>query len=80
MGASVDERPDGINLRGPATLQGATVESNSDHRIAMALAVAGLVATGPTTVEDADCVAVSYPDFFTELRTISLPRSRGRAG
>jgi len=80
MGASVDERPDGIKVRGPATLQGATVESNGDHRIAMALAVAGLVATGPTTVDDADCVAVSYPDFFTALRTMSLPRSRGRAG
>ena len=80
MGASVDERPDGISVDGRCALRGATVVSNGDHRIAMALAIAGLAATGPTRIEDADCVAVSYPNFFAELRTISLPRSRGRAG
>src|SRR3989440_9169036 len=80
MGASVDERPDGISVGGRCALRGATVASNGDHRIAMALAIAGLAATGPTRIEDADCVAVSYPNFFAELRTISLPRSRGRAG
>jgi len=71
MGAVVEERPDGITVHGPSTLQGATVSPNGDHRIAMALAIAGLVASGPTTIEDADCVAVSYPDFFNQLRTIS---------
>src|ERR1700737_2821565 len=45
--------------------------AHGDHRIAMALAVAGLVASGPTTVEDADCVAVSYPDFFTDLQGLA---------
>src|SRR5207244_7446814 len=78
MGASVNERPDGISVDGRCALRGATVASNGDHRIAMALAIAGLAATGPTRIEDADCVAVSYPNFFAELRTISLPRSRGR--
>jgi 3-phosphoshikimate 1-carboxyvinyltransferase len=70
MGAVVEERPDGISVHGPSPLHGATVESNGDHRIAMALAVAGLVASGPTTIEDADCVAVSYPDFFHQLRNL----------
>ncbi|TMC28552.1 MAG: 3-phosphoshikimate 1-carboxyvinyltransferase [Chloroflexi bacterium] len=71
MGTAVDERPDGISVHGPAALRGATVSSNGDHRIAMALAIAGLTASGPTTIEDADCVAVSYPDFFTQLRAIT---------
>ena len=71
MGATVEERHDGITLHGPATLQGATVDSRGDHRIAMALAVAGLTASGPTTIEDADAVAVSYPEFFLHLREVT---------
>jgi 3-phosphoshikimate 1-carboxyvinyltransferase len=71
MGAIVDERADGVSIHGPARLGGATVESHGDHRIAMALAVAGLVASGPTTIEDADAVAVSYPDFFAHLRELA---------
>ena len=71
MGASVDERPDGISVDGRCALRGATVDSNSDHRIAMALAIAGLVATGPTRIEDADCVAVSYPEFFATLSRVT---------
>ena len=71
MGAIVDERPDGVSIHGQARLLGASVGSHGDHRIAMALAVAGLVASGPTTIEDADCVAVSYPDFFSDLRELT---------
>ena len=66
-----NSRPDGIIVEGPSALRGATVESNGDHRIAMALAIAGLAATGPTTIEDADCVAVSYPEFFATLRQVT---------
>jgi 3-phosphoshikimate 1-carboxyvinyltransferase len=71
MGAVVEERPDGVSLHGPARLRGATVESHGDHRVAMALAVAALTASSPTTIEGADCVAVSYPNFFADLRKIS---------
>ena len=71
MGATVDERPDGVSIEGPAVLHGATVESHGDHRVAMALAVAALTASGPTTIEAADCVAVSYPDFFAQLRELT---------
>ena len=85
MGAAVDERSDGVSVRGPARLRGATVESHGDHRIAMALAIAGLAAAGPTRIDGADCVAVSYPNFFADLRTISglLPSpgsGEGRGG
>jgi len=71
MGAIVEERPDGVSVHGPAPLHGATVESQGDHRVAMALAVAALVASSPTTIEGADCVAVSYPNFFTQLQELT---------
>jgi 3-phosphoshikimate 1-carboxyvinyltransferase len=71
LGAAVDERPDGISIHGPARLHGATVESHGDHRIAMALAIAALTASGATRIESADSVAVSYPNFFVQLREIS---------
>ena len=71
MGAKVEERPDGVSVHGPAVLRGATVDSHGDHRVAMALAVAGLVASGSTMIEGADCVAVSYPNFFAQLQEIT---------
>jgi 3-phosphoshikimate 1-carboxyvinyltransferase len=71
MGAIVEERPDGVSIKGPTTLRGATVESHGDHRVAMALAVAALVASSPTTIEGADCVAVSYPSFFAQLQELT---------
>lgn len=71
MGAEVDERPEGISLRGPAPLRGAQIDSYGDHRIAMAFAIAALIADGPTTIHDSDAVAVSYPGFFKDLQEIS---------
>ena len=71
MGAIVEERSAGVSVKGPSALHGATVDSHGDHRVAMALAVAALVASGPTTIEDADCVAVSYPNFFTQLQELT---------
>jgi 3-phosphoshikimate 1-carboxyvinyltransferase len=71
MGAVVEERPDGVSIKGPTPLNGTTVESHGDHRVAMALAVAALTALGPTTIDDADCVAVSYPNFFAQLRELT---------
>ena len=67
MGASVEERQDGLTVHGGSRLHGASVRSYGDHRIAMALAVAGLVAEGETTIEGAECVAVSFPGFFDRL-------------
>jgi len=67
FGADITEMPDGLIIRGRATLQGATVESYGDHRIAMALAVAGLAAQGTTTIRGAECVNISFPGFFEVL-------------
>jgi 3-phosphoshikimate 1-carboxyvinyltransferase len=63
MGVRIDERPDGIVVQGGQRLRGAHVASGGDHRMAMALAVAGLVADGETVVEDVACVQTSFPTF-----------------
>ena len=55
-------------------LQGAEIDSRGDHRIAMAFAIAALVADGPTSIQDGDAVAVSYPGFFRALQEISDAR------
>jgi 3-phosphoshikimate 1-carboxyvinyltransferase len=69
MGATVDERPDGLRVEGRAAGQlcGAEIEPRGDHRIAMAFAIAALGAKGETLIRDADCAAVSYPTFFQDL-------------
>lgn len=67
MGARVEERPDGFRIAGPQRLQGAVVDGHDDHRIAMALAIAGLVADGETVVRDAACAADSFPGFAETL-------------
>jgi 3-phosphoshikimate 1-carboxyvinyltransferase len=73
MGASVEERPDGLLVAGRSAgkLRGAEVEPYGDHRIAMAFAVAALAANGPTLIRDADCAAVSYPTFFDDLERVA---------
>jgi 3-phosphoshikimate 1-carboxyvinyltransferase len=71
MGAAIEERDDGWAIEGPVQLHGAAVESFGDHRVAMALAVAGLLADGETQVAGAECVAVSYPVFWDDLAVLS---------
>ncbi len=70
MGAAIEEREDGWAIEGPVRLRGAAVESHGDHRVAMALAVAGLLAEGETQVAGAECVAVSYPGFWDDLSSL----------
>jgi 3-phosphoshikimate 1-carboxyvinyltransferase len=67
MGASIEELPDGLVVRGGRPLRGAEVRAYDDHRIAMALAVAGLGADGATHIEGGDCAAVSFPEFWDIL-------------
>jgi len=67
MGADITVHEDGWIIKGPRDLEGARVRSLGDHRVAMALAVAALVADGTTEIEDAECVEISYPGFFDQL-------------
>ncbi len=72
MGATVEEFKDGLRVAGKSSgqLRGAKVDPKGDHRIAMALAVAGLGAKGDTTIRDAECVGVSFPEFFQTLEKL----------
>jgi 3-phosphoshikimate 1-carboxyvinyltransferase len=69
MGAKVEEFPDGLRVAGGSAerLRGAEIDPRSDHRIAMAFAIAALAAEGETVIRDADCIAVSFPEFFRLL-------------
>jgi 3-phosphoshikimate 1-carboxyvinyltransferase len=71
MGVVVRERPDGMTIEGPQRFRGARVTSGGDHRVAMALAVAGLVADGETIVEDTACVATSFPQFAAMVNALA---------
>ncbi|MEM2866347.1 MAG: 3-phosphoshikimate 1-carboxyvinyltransferase [Candidatus Hadarchaeales archaeon] len=70
MGAEVRELPDELRIRGVRKLRGARVNSFGDHRMAMALAVAGLVAEGTTVVEGAESIPVSYPTFVEDMKRL----------
>ena len=72
MGAKIKESTDGLVIQGPTPLKGTIVQSHGDHRLAMSLAIAALVAEGPTTIEDVDCVATSFPGFWTLLDSIRV--------
>jgi 3-phosphoshikimate 1-carboxyvinyltransferase len=71
LGASVTASSDSMTIRGGQPLRGCRVESQGDHRIAMAMAVAGLVADGSTTIGTAESVSVSYPDFWRDLDSVT---------
>lgn len=70
MGARIEPLPDGFIVEGPTLLKGAAVSSHGDHRLAMALAVAGLVAEGETVIDDIACAADSFPGFVEVMRGI----------
>ncbi|HVS20331.1 MAG TPA: 3-phosphoshikimate 1-carboxyvinyltransferase [Pyrinomonadaceae bacterium] len=70
MGAAVEEFDDGLRVSGPTQLHGAAIDPRGDHRIAMAFSVAGLIADGETEIQDAGCVAVSFPEFFNLLDAV----------
>lgn len=70
LGADIEELPDGLIIRGSSGLQGATCNSHGDHRMAMALTVAGLLADGQVTVNNAECIKVSFPEFTQIIESL----------
>lgn len=70
MGVDIEGTDDGMIIRGGKPLHGAVIDSHLDHRIAMAFAVASLVAEGTTTITRADCVDISYPNFYSDLNSL----------
>lgn len=70
LGAKITERSDGLEITGGAALIGSEVDSDTDHRIAMSLAIAGLNAQGKTTIHRAEAAGISYPNFVATLAQI----------
>ncbi len=70
MGAVIRELPDGLEITG-GQLKGADVNGHSDHRVVMALAIAGLNSTGRTTIDSTEAVDITFPGFFNLLEEIS---------
>jgi 3-phosphoshikimate 1-carboxyvinyltransferase len=78
LGVSMTERPDGMIIHGgghTARLTAATCDSHGDHRVAMSIAVAGLVAEGATTITDSGCIETSFPGFESKLLDLLTPLS-----
>ncbi len=71
LGVSIEPAADGMGITGGHGLNGTTLESHGDHRLAMAWAIAGLVATGETRINGAEAVDVSYPGFWETLRQVA---------
>ncbi len=80
MGADIEEEPDGMVVRGPTRLHGAIVECHRDHRLAMALAVAGLVAEGETVVHGAEAIDDSFPGFVETMQALGADIGWGVEG
>ena len=71
MGVDITETDDGMIIPGKQALKGAVTESHLDHRVAMSIAIAALTAEGDTTINNADCVAISFPDFYEILDSLA---------
>jgi 3-phosphoshikimate 1-carboxyvinyltransferase len=71
MGAEVEAREDGLRVPGGQHLHGADIDSEDDHRIAMAFAIAALRAESPTTIHGAEAARISFPEFFRALEAIA---------
>lgn len=71
LGADIEELPDGMVVHGGKTLRGGHCSSHNDHRLAMTLGVAALIARGETVIHDAEVAAVSYPAFWQDLERLT---------
>ncbi|AKL93958.1 3-phosphoshikimate 1-carboxyvinyltransferase AroA [Clostridium aceticum] len=71
LGIQVTELPDGMEIEGNNKISGSTVESYGDHRIAMAMAIAGLFASDPVKINNSECIAVSFPEFEEMLKQVA---------
>ncbi|AKP47573.1 3-phosphoshikimate 1-carboxyvinyltransferase [Bacillus smithii] len=70
LGADIESRKDGMVIRGKTALKGGKVSSFGDHRIGMMLAIAALLSKDPVDLENPECIAVSYPNFFDDLQKL----------
>tara|TARA_B100000029_G_scaffold516539_1_gene630676 strand:+ start:7020 stop:8264 length:1245 start_codon:yes stop_codon:yes gene_type:complete len=71
MGANIEQFDDGFIIKGPSTLNGTTIKTFNDHRIAMAFSIAGLIAKGKTNLDNPKCVEISFPEFHSILNKVT---------
>jgi 3-phosphoshikimate 1-carboxyvinyltransferase len=69
MGAEIEELPDGLMMR-KSSLKGARVNGHNDHRVVMALSIAGLIAEGRTIIDTAEAVSVTYPGYVETMQNL----------
>ncbi len=72
MGADIAMDESSLTIKGPCKMHGAIIDTHNDHRIAMACSVAALLAEGETVIQNAECVRKSYPQFFTDLKSLGV--------
>jgi 3-phosphoshikimate 1-carboxyvinyltransferase len=72
MGAHIEETDDGFVIEGPTPLNGGLVNSHGDHRVAMALTVAGLISSADTIIQDGNCVGDSFPGFYELMENLGV--------
>jgi 3-phosphoshikimate 1-carboxyvinyltransferase len=70
MGADITATPDGMIINGGKPLHGAVIESKHDHRIAMSFAIAAMLCEGETDIVNAECVDISYPNFYSDIESL----------
>ena len=70
MGANIKELDDGFIVKGPTRLKGAKINTYDDHRIAMTFSIAGLISNQGIELDNPDCVAISFPNFFQLLERL----------
>lgn len=70
LGANIEATDDGMIIQGPTNLYGANLQTYGDHRIGMMSAIAALISSSPIEIDDADCIAVSYPSFFEHVEEL----------
>ncbi len=71
MGCDAQATEDGMIINGGRPLHGASIDSYLDHRIAMSFAIAALNAEGETDIKDGECVNISYPDFYADIKKLT---------
>jgi 3-phosphoshikimate 1-carboxyvinyltransferase len=72
LGVSIKEKEDGFKIKGPSVLKGNVLKSYGDHRMAMAMGIAALLAQGESVIKGAECVDVSFPSFWNILKRVAL--------
>ncbi|NEU31144.1 3-phosphoshikimate 1-carboxyvinyltransferase [bacterium LRH843] len=74
LGATIEATEDGMIITGKSSLSGATVSSYGDHRIGMAMGIAGLIAEGKVEIERSEAISISYPNFFDHIDELQTKR------